>query len=85
MPVSDVPDAATAAADPAFRCGEGCVELGDIANEFSGDEDPMPGHLVVDRDVVDQPVCLAHTDRRRYAARVELAQQRVETAGVFRP
>jgi hypothetical protein len=34
--------------DPFLRCFQRRVESGDVIDQFTGDKDPMPGHLPID-------------------------------------
>jgi hypothetical protein len=69
--------------DPLPRRSRCCVEPGDIANQLSGNQDPISDRLTDDTDTVKKLRCVAGTDLHTNTTRLELKEQRVETRAVL--
>jgi hypothetical protein len=59
------------------------VESGDVVNDLAGDQDPIPGRLISNRDSVDKLGCIGNTDLHTNSACGEFAEEGMKTAAVF--
>jgi hypothetical protein len=60
-------------------------EPGDVINDLSGNQDPIPGRLIGDTDTVEEPGSVGNTDLCPDSFRFESDEEGVKTAAMLVP